>query len=107
MTAYRPQSNGRVERLNKTIVARLRHYVVKHQADWDQFMQPLAYVYNGQVYRSTGTTPFNLVLSCHLPDPVVSHLPSKILTNMLTPPEPHSFRERFLQKLDALRTRSD
>ena len=62
-TAYHPQTNGQVERFNKTLAARLRHYVSEHQKDWDEFVQPLTYAYNMQVHRSTGTTPFDLVLS--------------------------------------------
>ena len=70
-TAYHPQTNGQVDRFKKTLAARLRHYVGEHQKDWDEFVQPLTYAYNMQVHRSTGTTPFDLVLSRH---------PSGILT---------------------------
>jgi len=42
-TAYHPQCNGQTERYNKTIIARLRHYVDEHQSDWDEFVQPLTY----------------------------------------------------------------
>lgn len=47
------------------IVARLHHYVIEQQIDWDQFFKPLKYAYSVQVYRSTGTTPFSLVFSRH------------------------------------------
>jgi transposase InsO family protein len=33
--AYHPQTNGRVERYNRTILASLRGYVSKRQDDWD------------------------------------------------------------------------
>ena len=62
-TTYHPQTNGQVERYNRTLVARLRHYVAENQADWDDFVQPLTYAYNTQVHRSTGRSPFDLVLS--------------------------------------------
>ena len=68
-TAYHPQSNGQTERFNKTLVQRLRHYVEEHQANWDIFVQPLTYAYNMQVHRSTGTTPYDLVLTRH-PQPI-------------------------------------
>ena len=42
-TAYHPQTNRQVERLNKTIAARLRHYTEEHQRDWDVYVQPLTY----------------------------------------------------------------
>ena len=63
ITAYHPQTNGQVERYNKTLVSRLRHYVADHQRNWDEFVQPLTYAYNIQVHKSTGTSPFSLVLS--------------------------------------------
>ena len=75
-TAYHPQTNGQVERFNKTLAARLRHYVAEHQKDWDEFVQPLTYANNMQVHRSTGTTPFDLVLSRH---------PSGIFTESVGP----------------------
>ena len=71
-TAYHPQTNGQTERYNKTIITRLRHYVNDHQTDWDLFVQPLTYAYNSQVHRSTGESPFGLVLSRLPPSPLVS-----------------------------------
>ena len=62
-TTYHPQANGQVERYNRTLVARLRHYVAENQRDWDEFVQPLTYAYNTQVHRSTGRSPFDLVLA--------------------------------------------
>ena len=41
----------------------LRNYVNEHQNDWDEFASVLTYAYNNHVHRSTGTTPFYLVLS--------------------------------------------
>lgn len=35
-TAYHPQTSGKTERLNKTIVQRPRHYVADHQTSWGQ-----------------------------------------------------------------------
>ena len=62
-SAYHPQTNGQVERYNRTIAAMLRNYVGEHQDDWDVYMGPLTYAYNSHVHRTTGTTPFELVLS--------------------------------------------
>ena len=62
---YHPQTNGQTERFNKTIMEHLRHFAVGHQTDWDLYIQSLTYAYNMQVHRSTGTTPFDLILSRH------------------------------------------
>ena len=70
-TEYHPQANGQAERFNRTIMAAIRNYVSDTQRDWDEWLGPLTYAYNTQVHRSTGTTPFDLVLSRHPPPPWV------------------------------------
>lgn len=70
-TAYYPHTNEQTERFNKTIVQRLRHYMAGDRADWNQYLRPLAYSYNMQAHRTTRTTLFDLVLTCHLPSTTV------------------------------------
>jgi len=62
-STYHPQTNGQVERYNRTVLAMLRNYVNEHQSDWDRYAYALTYAYNCHVHSSTGTTPFDLVLS--------------------------------------------
>ena len=62
-SAYNPQTNGKVERYNRTIASMLRNYVGEHQDDWDVYVRPLTYAYNSHVHRTTRTMPFELVLS--------------------------------------------
>ena len=62
-SAYHPQTNGQVERYNRTLLAMLRNYVNDNQNDWDEYASALTYAYNTSVHRSTRTTPFDLVLS--------------------------------------------
>ena len=70
---YHPQTNGQVERYNRTILAMLRNYVNEHQNDWDRYATALTYSYNCHVHRSTNTTPFNLVLSHPPPEFSLHH----------------------------------
>ena len=70
---YHPQTNGQVERYNRTILAMLRNYVNEHQNDWDRYATALTYAYNKHVHRSTGTTPFSLVLSRPPPEFSLHH----------------------------------
>ena len=62
-SAYHLQPNGQVKRYNRTILSMLRCYVEEHQNDWDRYASALAYEYNNHVHMSTGTTPFELILS--------------------------------------------
>ena len=71
--SYHPQTNGEVERYNRTILAMLRNYVKEHQDDWDRYATALTYAYNNHVNRSIGTTPFSLLLSRPPPEFSLHH----------------------------------
>ena len=62
-STYHPQTNGQVERFNRTLLSALRHYVLDHPRDWDEFTPALTYAYNTQIHRITGFSPFELTLS--------------------------------------------
>ena len=99
-TAYYPQTNGQTERFNWTLVQLLQHYVEEHQSDWDEYIHPLNFSYNTQVYRSTETTPFDLVLTgppsgLALPGPV----PQDAVSNMEDPRTPVQYKRVTLRKL--------
>ena len=61
--AYHPQTNGQVERFNRTILSGLRHFCGDHGRDWDKFVHAVTYGYNNTVHRVTRCTPFELVLA--------------------------------------------
>lgn len=62
-TEYHPQANGQVERFNKTLAARLPHFINKCRANWDVCVQPLTIVYNIYVNRTTNASLFSFVPS--------------------------------------------
>jgi hypothetical protein len=57
-TTYRPQSNGQVERQNKTIANMLSGYVNELGNNWDSFLSMCTFAYNNSVQESTKFTPF-------------------------------------------------
>ena len=62
-TTYHPQTNGRVERFNRTILAGICAFRADNQKNWPELVPMLAYAYNTQVHSSLGVTPFQLVFS--------------------------------------------
>ena len=57
---YRPQSNGLVERNNKTIGNALRSYCIGNQETWDLYLPSIVFSMNNTENRSTGYSPFFL-----------------------------------------------
>ena len=60
-TPYHPQSDGLVERLNRTLISMLATSVHEHSGDWDRYLRQLCMAYNTSVQSSTGFTPFFLM----------------------------------------------
>lgn len=56
-TALHPQSDGMVERFNKTIEDHLSKVVEGHQQDWDQYLPLFLMAYRSAVHDTTGMTP--------------------------------------------------
>ena len=55
---YHPQSDGMVERFNRTLEAMLAKYVSKNQKDWDNHLQLVMLAYRSSVHETTKQTPF-------------------------------------------------
>jgi Integrase zinc binding domain/Integrase core domain len=56
-----PQTNGLVERMNKTIGPILASYVNKSHTNWDELVPFAAFAINTAVQETTGFAPFELV----------------------------------------------
>ena len=99
-TAYHPQTNGQVERYNRTLVEALRAYVSRRQDDWDEFTSAVTYAYNCRVHSSLGMPPMELVISR---PPVTASLENKPRDEEVTP---RSAKREFLERLKTLRERA-
>lgn len=59
---YHPQSDGMVERFNKTLATMLSAYVNDHQTNWDESLPYVMQAYRSAVHETTGYTPNFLML---------------------------------------------
>jgi hypothetical protein len=64
-TVYHHQTNGQVERVNRTIEEILRHYVPQQHDDWDECLPVVEFAYNSSIHATTKKTPFEVVFGCN------------------------------------------
>lgn len=56
-TPYRPQSQGIIERFNRTLKQMLRIFVNENKSDWDDLLPYLLMAYRSTEHATTGCTP--------------------------------------------------
>jgi len=61
ITAYKPSTNGALERMHRTLNAMLGKIVDEKQKDWDVHVAYVMTAYNATVHSATGFTPNRLV----------------------------------------------
>ena len=61
-TPYHPESDGLVERANRTIIGMLRTMVDDHQRNWDKVLPKVLWAYLVTEHSSTGFTPGRVFL---------------------------------------------
>lgn len=69
-TPLHPQSDGLVERFNRTLTTQLAILTSEHQRDWDRHIPPVLWAYRTAVQESTGCTPAALMFGRELRTPV-------------------------------------
>ena len=69
-TPLHPQSDGQVERYNRTLIEMLRGKLRDSQEDWDLQLQPCMMAYRSSVHESTGETPNMLMLGREIEVPL-------------------------------------
>ena len=68
-TPYHPESDGMVERFNRTLLMMLAMFAGKNRDDWDDLLQAVMMAYRSSVHESTGFSPYRLMFGeeCTLP----------------------------------------
>ena len=68
-TPYHPESDGLVERFNRTLLMMLAMFAGEHKDDWDDLLPPVMMAYRSSVHESTGFSPYRLMFGeeCTLP----------------------------------------
>ncbi len=60
-TPYHLQSDGMVERFNRTLLAMLSTCIEKHPFEWEDHLRKVCLAYNTSTHSTTGHTPFFLM----------------------------------------------
>ncbi len=68
--AYNPQSNGVVERCNRTLLSMLRTVVSEQQNDWDDHLPATLCAYRSTPHASTGVSPYKMVYGVEMTLPM-------------------------------------
>lgn len=65
-TALHPQSDGMVERLNRTLLRYLASFVDRDQRDWDDWVSLFLLSYRSEVHETTGYSPAVMLMAWDL-----------------------------------------
>ena len=81
---YRPQTDGTVERFNRTVTNMISHYVNDYHNNLDQFLPLVTYAYNATFNSVVHQSPYLLMMGRHPPSisDVLGGLPSEQFTKV-------------------------
>ena len=106
-TPYHPQSDGMIERFNRTVLNMLSKVVSDDEHSWDLHLPTLMLAYCTSQHETTGATPFSLVYGreAKLPEDILFNLPNPE-RGASNPGYADALRERFQQAYQRVRSHS-
>ena len=73
---YRPQTNGMVERFNRTLGESIAKLSQDGEREWDQYVDATLFAYRTKTHKTTGYSPFYLIYGRQATLPVELKIPS-------------------------------
>ena len=85
---YHPESDGMIERFNRTCLMMLSMFVNDRRDNWNELLPYVMHAYRTSVHESTGYSPFRLTMGveCFLPQDVST---AELTTNREHDTSPH------------------
>ena len=74
---YHPESDGLVERFNRTLLMILAMFAGENRDDWDDLLPAVMMAYRSSVHESTGFSPYRLMLGEECTFPIDVGLPQR------------------------------
>eukprot|EP00731_Ephydatia_muelleri_P029956 Em0021g479a len=69
-TPYHPQSDGMIERFNRTLLSMLKRATIDAERDWDLKLPCLMMAYRTSIHETTKATPFSLMFGREVQLPI-------------------------------------
>ena len=98
-TSYHPQSNGNVERLNRTLGNMLAMYCHNNQHEWDTFLPQVLMAYRASIQSSTGQTPNAMVFGREITLPMKAFIQEPIVKEAVDGMDEENYVSKLKQKL--------
>lgn len=99
-TAYHPQCDGMIERLNRTLKAMIRKHVAKFGNQWDKYLAGILWAYRNTPHEATQEKPSFLLFGVDCRSPTEAAL---LPTEPLEPTDVADYREELVLSLSSAR----